>query len=203
MSQNPTTSTRQTQAERTATTRAALVAAGRELFTEPGYAAVGTSELCERAGVSRGALYHHFDDKVGLFAAVCEAVEVEVSERIILRVAEAADSIDELRIGASAWLDACAEADVRRILLVDGPAVLGWAAWRDLTARYGLGLTEALLAQGVGSGTLKPLPARTTAHLVVGALNEAALLIADSDDPAGARAEVEDYLRVLVDSLRS
>jgi AcrR family transcriptional regulator len=197
-------SKRRTQAERTASTRAALIAAARPRFGAHGYAGVSTPDVVEAAGVSRGALYHHFVDKAALFAAVLEAVEAEVTERIAeaALLAPSGDALESLRVGAAAWLDATADPEVRQILLLDGPVVLGWPGWRDLTARYGLGLTEAALAAGVADGSVRPGPVSTMAHLLLGALNEAAQLVAGAEDPAAARAEVDAVVDLMLDSLR-
>ena len=195
---------RRRQADRTAATRAALVAAARDRFGSRGYGAVGTSEVAAAAGVTRGAMYHHFADKAALFAAVLEEVEAELTDRIVAVIAGATgDAVEALRAGATAFLDAAMEPEVRQIVLLDGPVVLGWAAWRDLVARYGLGLTEAALAAGMEDGVLQPLPPRAAAHLLVGALNEAAQVVAGADDPHHARAEVEAVVEVLLDGLRS
>ena len=195
---------RRTQADRTAATRAALVAAARERFGARGYAAVGTTEVAAAAGVTRGALYHQFADKAALFAAVLEQVETELTERVVAALAGATgDALDALRTGAAAFLDAAAEAEVRQIVLLDGPAVLGWIQWRELMARYGLGLTLAALAAGMADGSIRPAPVSTLAHVLLGALDEAALLVAGADDAAVARAEVDEVLDLLLDSLRA
>src|SRR5436190_10759703 len=115
---------RRTQAERRAQTRAALIAAGRTLFTERGFAGAGREEIVERAGLTRGALYHHFASKEDLFAAVYEEVERDLTEAVIVAAAATDDPIESLRLGAFAFLDAAATPDVRRIVLLHGPAVL-------------------------------------------------------------------------------
>ena len=127
--------------ERSEATRAALVAAARPLFAARGYAGVGTEEIVRAAGVTRGALYHQFADKRGLFAAVFEQVEADVTERTARAAVAsgASDPLAVLRIGALGWLEACSEPEVQRIVLLDGPAVLGWAAWREIGMRYALG----------------------------------------------------------------
>jgi AcrR family transcriptional regulator len=193
---------RRTQADRTAATRAALVDAARQRFGTRGYAAVGTTEVAEAAGVTRGALYHQFTDKAELFAAVAEAVEVDVTERIGAALATVDGSaFDALRAGAAAWLDATEDPEVRQVLIIDGPVVLGWAAFRDLTSRYGLGLTEAALAAGMADGSIRPGPVQTMAHVFLGALNEAAQVIAEADDPKAARVEVDQVVEVLLSAL--
>jgi len=182
-----------TQEERSAGTRAALLGAARPLFAARGYADVGTPEIVAAAGVTRGALYHQFDGKLALFEAVFEQVEQEVTDRIAaVLVAGGADvgPARALRAGADAWLDACLEPEVQRIVLIEAPAVLGWERWRDLSLRYGLGLVEAGLAGAIAAGELEEQPVEPLAHVLVGALDEAALYVARAPDPARAQAEV-------------
>ena len=179
-------------AERSEATRAALVAAARPLFAERGFAGVGTEEIVRAAGVTRGALYHQFRDKQELFAAVFEQVEAEVTQGTAQAAAASGttDPLEALRIGAEAWLEACTEPEVRRIVLLDGPAVLGWEHWREIGMRYGLGLVEGALQAAVDAGRLEPQPVRALAHVLIGAIDEAALYVATAEDQAAARAEV-------------
>jgi AcrR family transcriptional regulator len=192
-----------TQAERSAATRAALIGAGRRLFAERGYAAVGTPELVAAAGVTRGALYHQFAGKADLFLAVYEAVEQEVVERIgeLVASAGATDPLEALVAGAEAFLDACGEPEVQRIVLIEAPAVLGWDTWRAVGLRYGLGLTEGILRAAIDAGRIREQPVRPLAHVLIGALDEAALYVARADDPAAARAEMRPVLQQLVRGL--
>ncbi|WP_354701268.1 Transposon Tn10 TetC protein [Paraconexibacter sp. AEG42_29] len=194
---------KRTQEERSSATRSALLAAARPLFAARGYADVGTPEIVAAAGVTRGALYHQFDGKLALFEAVFEAVEQEVTGRIgtLLAEAGATDPIGALRAGAGAWLDACADPEVQRIVLLEAPAVLGWERWRELGLRYGLGLIEAVLTAAIAAGDLDEQPVRPLAHVLAGALDEAALYVARADDPVAARAEVGAVLERLVDGL--
>ncbi len=192
-----------TQAERTAATRAALVAAARALFAEHGYAEVGTERIAHAAGVTRGALYHQFADKADLFAAVMEAVEADVTARLITAVDAVADQdpLGLLAAGADAWLDGCMDPEVRRIALLDGPAVLGYARWREIGMRQGLGLVTALLTELMDGGVIARQPIDPLARVLIGALDEAALYVAMADDPAAARAEISPVLRRLVTTL--
>jgi AcrR family transcriptional regulator len=192
--------TRRTQADRTAATRAALVSAARALFAEHGYAEVGTERIVHDAGVTRGALYHQFADKAGLFAAVLEAVETDLTGRLIEAVAaaESSDPLTMLLAGADAWLDASAEPEVRQIALLDGPAVLGYQQWREVGMRYGLGLVSSLLTELIDAGAIPAQPIEPLAHVLIGALDEAALFIALSDDPVRARNEVRPVVHRLV-----
>jgi AcrR family transcriptional regulator len=192
--------TRRTQAARTAATRAALVAAARELFATHGYADVGTERIAQAAGVTRGALYHQFPAKTDLFAAVLEAVEVDLTVRLV--EAAAAGPVDDpaaaLVAGADAWLDACAQPEVQRIVLLDGPAVLGWQRWRVVGLRHGLGLVTALLTEAMAAGDIPEQPIAPLAHVLIGALDEAALYVALAADPGRARAEVGTVLQRVV-----
>lgn len=194
---------RRTQADRTAATRGALVAAARELFGTRGFAEVGTEEVVRAAEVSRGALYHQFADKTELFAAVFEALEEELVATIGARLAAAGvrDPIGALTAGVGAWLDACAEPEIQRIVLLDAPSVLGWERFREIGLRYGLGLVEGVLTTAMDAGQLERRPVRPLAHVLIGALDEAALYVARAPDRVTARAEVEDTLQALVTGL--
>ena len=194
---------KRTQAERSATTRAALVDAARRLWAERGYAAVGTPEIAASAGVTRGALYHQFADKAALLLAVVEAVEADVTRRIAEDVSRSApeDAAAALYAAVDAWLEACRVPEVRRLLLLDAPVVLGWDAVRDVGLRHGLGLTEALLEAAMGSGRLERQPTRPLAHVLIGALNEAAMMVATADDAASAQQEAGDALRAVLRGL--
>jgi AcrR family transcriptional regulator len=191
------------QTERAQATRDALLAAGRELFAQRGYAAVGTEEIVRRARVTRGALYHHFRGKDELFRGVFEEVERELTERIAARAAAAADPWMAMRDGAQAFLDASLEPAVQRIVLLDAPAVLGWEAWREIGERYGLGLVQAALEAAMDIGAIERQPARPLAHLLMGALDEAAMYVARAQDVEAARAEMGETVGRLLDALRS
>lgn len=185
---------------RSARTREALVSAARELFGARGFAAVGTEEVVRAAGVTRGALYHQFADKAALFEAVLEAVEVDLT-RLLAEGAlagGATDPVGALRAGAAAFLDACAEPEVERILLLDAPSVLGWQRWREIGMRHGLGLVLGVLQAAVESGALRDQPLVPLAHVMIGALDEAALYAARAADPGAARREVGEAVDELI-----
>lgn len=192
-----------TQVERSAGTRAALVLAARGLWAARGYADVGTPEIAAAAGVTRGAMYHQFADKAALFAAVLEAVETDVTQRIADHVVAsgAADPVAALHAATDAWLAASEEPEVRQVVLLDGPAVLGWDGLRDVALRHGLGLTEQLLQAAMDTGRLAPAPTRPLAHVLIGALDEAAMYSATAEDRTAARAEVATVLHALLDGL--
>src|SRR5260370_6071392 len=175
---------------RSEATRRLLVAAARALFGARGYAGVGTEEIVRAAGVTRGALYHQFRDKASLCGAGGEEVEAEIAERIAAGASgAAADPVGALRAGAQQFLDACAEPEVERIILLDAPAVLGWEAWRDLAGRYGLGLVQFALQSAMDAGAIVPQPVVPLAHVLIGALDECALYAARAEDRPTAREE--------------
>ncbi|HEX6310149.1 MAG TPA: TetR/AcrR family transcriptional regulator [Acidimicrobiia bacterium] len=192
---------RRTQAERSAATRAALLASARALFAERGFAGAGREEIVRRAGVTRGALYHHFAGKEDLFRAVFEEVESEVTERVAQAAVTAGGPLDALRRGCQEFLDAALDPAVQRIVLVDAPAVLGWSTWRELEARYGLGLTRMALQAAMEAGAIAPQPLEPLAHMLLASLNEAALLVAGADDPHATRAEAGEVVDHLLDRL--
>jgi AcrR family transcriptional regulator len=194
---------KRTQVERSEATRAALVGAARTLFGERGYGDVGTEEIVARAGVTRGALYHQFADKRDLFRAVFIAVEEEVIGRLGAEVvAKAPSAAEALSATMGAWLDVCEEPDIQRIVLLDAPGVLGWEEWREIGQRYALGEAMALLEAAMEAGDLARQPVRPLAHVVVGALDEAALYVARAEDRASARAEMTGVLERLIVGLR-
>jgi AcrR family transcriptional regulator len=184
-------------------TRDALVRVGLELFAKRGYAGVGTEEIVARAKVTRGALYHHFEDKRDLFRAVHERVEQQLVERIAARIEGIADPWELMVSGTRSFLDACEDPAVKQIALIDAPAVLGWREWREIDERYGLGLMRAALGGAIEAGVLRELPMETMSHLLLGALAEAAFVVANADDPDAARKETEAALIELLEGLRA
>ena len=196
-------STPRTKAEQSEATMAALMAAARALFAERGYAGVGTEEIVQQAGVTRGALYHHFrGGKEELFRAVLVQVSAETTRRVIAAANTAADPWEELVVGTDAFLDACTRPEVQRIMLIDGPAVLGWDMWREADGNIALGLLEAALKHAIDSGRMVPQPPRALAHVLLGAIDEAAMVVARADDQDAAREEMSRTLRRLLEGLR-
>jgi AcrR family transcriptional regulator len=191
---------RRTQADRSAATRDALIAAARQLFAEQGFADVPTDAIVTAAGVTRGALYHQFADKTALFDAVVDAVEADIARRLAEAVAAAgiSDPIEAMRCAVSTWLDICVEPEIHRIALIDGPSVLGWARWREVCKLHVFGLVQALLTQALELGAIRPQPVQPLAHVLMGAGDEAALYVAEAADHARARAEMIAVLDQLV-----
>lgn len=195
---------RRTQAERSEATRLLLVNTGRRLFTEQGFAGTSTEALVREAGVTRGALYHHYNGKRELFQAVFEQVEREIVEQVVGSVAGAADDFERAwRIGIEAFLDGCMDPAAQRIVLLDAPSVLGWDKWREIDSAYFLGLIVALFEQGMAAGVFAQRPAQPIAQMVMGALTEAALSIARAPDVAAARAEFGAAAMHLIEGLKA
>lgn len=190
------------QAERSEATRTALVATARRLFGERGYADVGTEEIVRKAGVTRGALYHHFGATEALFEAVFHEVETEVTQRIAAELLESPDPLSALRKGTELFLDACLMPEVRQVTLIDAPTVFGWQRWRELDLQYGLGLVQAGLQGAMETGAIADQPLKPLAHVLMGALIEGGMLVARADDREVARREVESTLGGVLDALR-
>ncbi len=193
-----------TQAERRAATRGALLAAARVLFAERGYADVGTEEVVREAGVTRGALYHHFSGKDDLFRAVFEDVEQQLVDELVALIGQsgATSPLDALTVGLDGLLEAALDPGLAQIVLIDAPAVLGWQRWRELGWQYGMGLVEAGLAGAIEAGELAPAPLRPMAHVLLGALDEAVLYVARAEDQEAAREEMALVVRRILDGLR-
>jgi AcrR family transcriptional regulator len=183
--------------------REALIEAATELFVEHDYGAVGTEQILRRAGVSRGALYHHFPSKLDLFRAVYETSERKVVERVA-QAALAADGPFDAMVRASvAYLrEAETSEELRRIGLMQSRAVLGWEGWREVASRLGLGFAEASLGAAMDAGEIRRRDVETTAHVVLAALIEAATLIATAENRARARKQVEPVVRDVLEALR-
>lgn len=194
---------RRTQAERAAETREALITAARPLFAEQGFADAALETIVRAAGVTRGALYHHFADKTELFAAVFEQVEGEVAARMGEAIAASSqtDPVEVMRLGAGFWLDACSDPEVQRIVLVDAPAVLGWTRWTEIGNRYNVGLVRALLTNAVETGRIPPQPIEATALTILGAMREATLYVARAEDHDQARQEAGAVMNRLIHAL--
>lgn len=187
--------------ENSLATRRALLEAAEAQFTSAGYGAASIDQIVSAARVTKGALYHHFRDKRELFAAVCVEVERRWVEEMVAAVGPEADARKRLEMGCEAFLDACTDPALRRILLIEAPAVLSLEQRRDLDIRFGLGLLITALSDGIAAGAVDRQPVEPLAHLLLGALNEAALTIATAADPAAERARMGDALGRLIAGL--
>jgi AcrR family transcriptional regulator len=186
------------RAEQVAQTRAALVAAGRQLFGTSGFAATSVEDVARAARVTTGALYHHFPTKAAVFEAVFEQVHADLMAASIAAAAGATDAIDLLAAGFGAFLDKVLEPEVQRIIITDAPAVLGLARFTELDERYALAATIAALEAANAAGALRVDDPPTLARLLLGALTRAGLLIASSPEPAGTRDAVAATMRALI-----
>nr|WP_196467796.1 MULTISPECIES: TetR/AcrR family transcriptional regulator [Planomonospora] len=189
------------RAQRRERTRQALLREGRRLFAERGYGEVGLAEIVQAAGVTKGALYHHFTGKAELFRAVLEESQQEVGRRVAAAADAHGDPWTRLTAGCQEFLTATADPEIQRIMLVEGPAVLGWSQWRAMDeANSTRHLADALTAL-VDAGVIAPQPVAPLVHLLSGAMNEAALWLAsassDPDDLASTRAALGRLLEVL------
>lgn len=183
--------------EAAADTRERLVSRARSLFAQRGYTDVGLSEIVTEAGVTKGALYHHFGSKADLFRAVLARVHGEVGERVAAAAETGDDPWDRLLLGCDAFLRASGDPVARRILLVDGPAVLGWSEWKALDAAASeRHLTEAI-EELVSAGIFAEQPIPPVVHLLSGAMNEAALWLAHSSGPDDIAATMRTLTAML------
>lgn len=193
---------KRTKAEQREATTALLLEIAREIFTRDGYAGAATEEIVERAGLTRGALYHHFVNKEGLFHAVVESLQARTAAHIETITAQYSDPWDQLIAGSVAFLEISLDPQIQRIMLVDAPAVLGWSVWRDMDARHSMKSLREALATLIDQGVLPEMPLEAITHLLSGAMNEAALWIAQSDTPQARLGEAADALKHLLQGLR-
>jgi AcrR family transcriptional regulator len=183
--------------------REALVEAAHCLFMERDYDEVSIEEILRRSGVSRGALYHHFPSKLDLFRAVFEASESRVLERVAVHLEGVAGPFEALVEGARAYLRQCeTDEELRRIGLIQSRAVLGWEGWRAASTELGIGLVLGLVSAAIDAGELPPRDTQTTAHILLGALIEAAMLVVAADDRGAARKRSEAVIAELLEGLR-
>ncbi len=193
---------RRTQKERSESTKRKILSAATKLFAKRGFRDVALEDVIKRSGLTRGALYHHFGSKEQLFIGIVEEVERGLAHRILEAAKVESDPLDQLKAGLEAFLNACLDPAVQRILLLDAPTVLGVERWRSVDADYGLGLLRQALEEAMQAGLLKKQPVRPLSHLLLGALSEAGLFVAQSDKPDAARKEVATVLDTMLDGLR-
>ena len=189
------------QHARSRNTTSRILCEARRLFAEHGFAGVSAEQIVAAAGVTRGALYHHFDGKKGLFRAVLEQVQAEIEQRVRAAVVRAQDPMGMLIAGNNEFLAACLDPGSQRILLTDAPAVLGWEEWRTVDEDHVQGKYRAFLSRLMDEGVLRPLPVDALAHIISGAANEAAFWAARADDPQTALAQAQSTMAELIRSL--
>jgi AcrR family transcriptional regulator len=200
-----TSSLSSSNASKAVQTRGSLVAAARSLFGERGYAATSVDEIVRAAGVTKGALYHHFTDKDDLFRAVVEDVKLEVTGEVgaaFLEAADEPDALDTVTRGCLAFIDAHRDPAVQRITILDARAVLDAGVRRDLDARYEVAVIRGALRRAVRLGVIDPQPLGPLAHVIAGALGEACALLAEADDEPTTREEIHTVVSRLLSGLR-
>ena len=189
--------------EQAEATRSALLAAARRLFTDHGFAGTGTEQIVRTAGVTRGALYHHFRDKEDLFRAVFEVIEAEIAARVMRDAMKEPDPFARMQRGFDSFLDACLEPDVQRIVLLEGPTVLGWERWHEIDQAYMFGITKNGLDEAIAAGQIAEQPSDALAHLLLGAGSSAALVVARDRHPRRARATMGASVQRLLEGLKA
>jgi len=182
-------------------TRQALLAAARATFGSQGYAATSLDEVVAAAGVTKGALYHHFADKESLFRAVFEQVEREVSDQAVAEFLQP-DPWQALIVGCRLWVEAHLAPDVRQIVLNDARAVLGWEATRAIQTRFSAVAVRGALRKAMNAGALTRQPLRPLALMLTGAMSEGCLYVAEADDPTTALEEVSGLIAIMLSGLR-
>lgn len=184
-------------------TRRDLIAAGRALFVDPGFFKATIGDLVSRSGVgTRGAFYHHFDNKAELFHAVFKEVEKDLMLRSLAHP-PGESAWEYLVSGLRGFLDAALEPEVQRIILIDGPVILGWQTLRAIQEAGSIAMIEVLVRRAISEGSIEAQPVRELTHMLVAALEEAALLVAHSSDPDEARASSGEVLDRLLRALTS
>jgi AcrR family transcriptional regulator len=177
-------------------TRRAIVTAARAAFAQQGFAAASTTAIGAAAGVTRGALYHHFADKTELFRAVFVEIEQELNETVLAAALAESDSLGAFVAGCAAWLDFAVRPDYQRVAVVEAPAVLGAAEWHEIDAGIGLASMEAGLAALARDGVLSRRPSRALAVLLFGALTDAGLALARGDGPS-KRELLDEFVAIV------
>jgi len=182
-------------------TRRELIAIATRLFVAHGYQGTSIEAVLREAGISRGALYHHFDGKEALFEAVLDQVEANVAQRVAKAARDAADPVEALRAGSHAWLHLARDPTIRRIALVDAPSVVGWEKWRAIDERYAFGMLKGALAAAAAAGRVRKELVDVLAHMLLAALAEVALVIARAKDSRAAVRAGEAAVDELLDGV--
>lgn len=175
-----------------------LLSVAREHFTRDGYTVAATERIVADAGVTRGALYHHFGNKLGLYRSVLEEIHAEVGERVEAAALAESEPWGALIAGCKAFLGIATDSDVQRIMLLDAPAVLGWADWRDMDARHSMRHLLEQLELLQREGYLQPIATEVLAYMLSGAMNESTLWIAEQSDPERGLEQASEALERLL-----
>jgi AcrR family transcriptional regulator len=187
--------------ERGQATREQLIVIATRLFADRGYEGTSIEAVLQESEVSRGALYHHFSGKEGLFEAVHEATGIRIDQEFIAATEGMDDPMAVLYEGARTWVRLAGDPAVQRILLIDAPAVFGWQRWREIEEEHSLGLIKTLLQAIADTGRLRADLVTPFAHMVLAALNEIAIVIARADDTDDATREGQTAVEELLQRL--
>lgn len=182
-------------------TRGQLIEVATGLFADHGYEGTSIEAVLAAAGVSRGALYHHFAGKEALFKAVLEAVSDRVTAEVTEAVRDCTDPVDAMRTGAMAWIDLAGDPVIQRVMLVDAPSVLGWEQWRAMDEGRTVGAMRAMLQAVSDSGRLPQELVVPFSHMILAALDEAAMVVARAPDSRAALAESSQAVEELLNRL--
>lgn len=189
------------QQDRREATQRAIIATALEAFGREGYANVSVDQIATRAGVAKGAVYHHFPSKSGLFEAVLESVSGAILSEVLTAISNGQDFWDELALGNRAFFTACSETQRSRIFLHDGPAVLGWERWRQIDRRHFGGLLKTALSRAMDESILVRKDAELVSRALLGAVTEAAISCAEAEDFMTCAEGYLDILGTLVGGL--
>jgi AcrR family transcriptional regulator len=187
--------------EKGISTRERIIATARRLFAAAGYEGTSTETVLQESGVSRGALYHHFENKEALFAAVLDAVEADIATATARAAANIADPVEALRAAFDAFLGLACDPEVRQIVLIDAHSVVGWQKWREIDERHGFGRLKQALKIVAATGRMREDMVDIFAHILTASLIEVAFLIARAPDPAVAAQTGRSAVNELLDRL--
>jgi AcrR family transcriptional regulator len=187
--------------DRADSTRKTLLRHASQLFTQKGYAEASTDEVVRRAKLTKGALYHHFANKLELYRAVVEDMACELVARMDAAVEACPDPASRIRASCHAYLDACLDAKLARILVIEAPVVLGWKAWCNIAQENEVATLARRLGDAMAAGMVHEQPLETMAQVLLGALNTSARVITTAENPAVARAQVEETIERLLRGL--
>lgn len=183
-------------------TRAGLIESALALFTETGFAATSLDDVTRAARVTKGALYHHFPGgKLMLFEAVFMEVDRRLAERTAAGIPAGATGWDLIESGLDAYLEACVDRTVRRVMFQEGPVALGWERWRDLDGCSARELLESSLRHLIDTGAIRPQPLGLLTRLVFTTLGEAGMTVAEAEDQETARREAKQLIMGLLTGL--
>nr|WP_063571722.1 TetR/AcrR family transcriptional regulator [Luteibacter rhizovicinus] len=190
------------QIERSETTRAAIIEAATRLFGEQGFGETSVDQIAAAAHVAKGAVYHHFASKEAIFERVLDAISASVAREVAMAGRRASDVLDGIAQGTRAYFRLCSKGPTRRIVLGDGPVVLGWQRWREIDAQHFGAMLPAAVQAAVSQGLIANQPVEPLARLLLGAVTEAAMVCATSPSPSQSMRQYGDALERLLSGLR-